>query len=84
MPEPPATTKPPDPASSFRKLTDLARQITIPPTVRSVAGTQMQLDCQIQQHADPIANSIDRMANHRRARLKVEPQKAVREIFYGG
>lgn len=44
----------------------------------------MQLDCQIQQHADPIANSIDRMANHRRARLKVEPQKAVREIFYGG
>lgn len=80
MPEPPATTEPPGPASTSRKLTDLAGQITIPPTVRSVAGVQMQFDCKIQQ--DP--NSIERTANYRRARAKFEPGKAVREIFYGG
>lgn len=47
MPETPATTEPPDPGSTSRKLTYLATQIIIPPTVRSVAGAQMQRDCTI-------------------------------------
>jgi hypothetical protein len=84
MPETPATTEPPDPGSTSRKLTYQATQIIIPPTVRSVAGAQKQLDGTIQQHPDSIANSIERTAKYRHARQKVEPGKAVREIFYGG
>ncbi|NJL69282.1 MAG: hypothetical protein HC894_26480 [Microcoleus sp. SM1_3_4] len=64
-------------------MTYQATQIIIPPTVRSVAGAQKQLDATIQQHPDSIANSIERSAKSRRAQ-KVEPGKAVREIFYGG
>ncbi|MGL5064173.1 MAG: hypothetical protein ACRC62_29655 [Microcoleus sp.] len=80
MSEPPATTEPPDPASTSRKLTDLATQIISPPPVRSVAGVRKQFDCKIQQPPD----SIQRTPNYRRALQKVEPGKAVREIFYGG
>jgi hypothetical protein len=68
MPEPPATTEPPDPSSTSRKLTYLAAQIIIPPIVRSVAGAQKQLDCTIQQHPDSIANSIEHTAKSRRAK----------------
>ncbi len=80
MPEPPATTEPPDPASTSRRLTNLATQIKIPPTVRSVAGTQVQFDRTIQEHPD----SIKRRANYRGAYKKVEHREAAREIYYGG
>lgn len=68
MPQPPATTEPPGPAATPRRLTNRATETRIPPTVRSVAGRLTHFDRKIQQHPD----SIKRTANYLPARNKVE------------
>ncbi|NQE38077.1 hypothetical protein [Microcoleus asticus] len=69
MPQPPATTEPPGPAATHRRLTNRATETRIPPTVRSVAGRLTHFDRKIQQHPD----SIKRTADYLGARKKVEP-----------
>jgi len=69
MPQPPATTEPPAPAATHRRLTNRATETKIPPTVRSVAGKLTHFDRKIQQHPD----SIKRRADYLGAGKKVEP-----------
>jgi hypothetical protein len=69
MPQPPATTEPPGPATTHRRLTNRATETKLPPTVRSVAGRLSHFDRKIQQHPD----SIKRTADYLGAGQKVEP-----------
>ena len=80
MPQPPAQTEPPGSAPASRRLTNRTTETKIPPTVRSVAGTQTHFDRKIQQHPD----LIKRTANYLGARKKSSHCIRASEIFYGG